>query len=53
MKIENVTLKGFRCFGPEGTTVPFEDGITTLVGNNGAGAYSGQPDHPFRFYSIT
>ncbi|MEN8129331.1 MAG: ATP-binding protein, partial [Pseudomonadota bacterium] len=37
MKIENVTLKGFRCFGPEGTAVPFEDGITALVGGNGAG----------------
>lgn len=37
MKIENVSLKGFRCFGPEGTTVPFEDGITAFVGGNGAG----------------
>lgn len=37
MKIETVTLKGFRCFGPEGTNIKFEDGVTALVGTNGAG----------------
>ncbi len=37
MKIESVSLKGFRCFGPDGTTITFEDGVTALVGGNGAG----------------
>lgn len=37
MKIENASLKGFRCFGPNGTTIDFEDGVTVLVGGNGAG----------------
>ena len=37
MKIESVTLKGFRCFGPEGTTITFESGVTALVGGNGSG----------------
>ena len=37
MKIESVTLKGFRCFGPEGTTVELDDSVTVLVGANGAG----------------
>lgn len=37
MKIESVSLKGFRCFGPGGTTIAFEDGVTALVGGNGAG----------------
>ena len=37
MKIESVTLKGFRCFGPEGTTLELDDGVTALVGGNGAG----------------
>jgi len=37
MKIESVSLKGFRCFGLEGTTIAFEDSITALVGGNGSG----------------
>lgn len=37
MKIEKVTLKGFRCFGPEGTTITFKPGVTALVGGNGSG----------------
>ena len=37
MKIESVTLKGFRCFGPEGTTIGLDDAVTALVGGNGAG----------------
>ncbi|MFC1867665.1 ATP-dependent endonuclease [Thermodesulfobacteriota bacterium] len=37
MKIESVSLKGFRCFGPEGATIAFEDSVTALVGGNGAG----------------
>ena len=37
MKIESVTLKGFRCFGPEGTTIAFDDAVTVFVGGNGTG----------------
>ncbi len=37
MKIESLSLKGFRCFGSQGTTVAFEEGVTALVGGNGAG----------------
>jgi predicted ATPase len=37
MKIERVTLKGFRCFGSEGATIELDDGVTALVGANGAG----------------
>mgnify|MGYP000200343702 CR=1 FL=1 len=37
MKIESIILKGFRCFGPEGTTIIFEPGVTALVGSNGSG----------------
>jgi putative ATP-dependent endonuclease of the OLD family len=37
MKIESVTLKGFRCFGPEGASIELDGGVTALVGANGAG----------------
>jgi putative ATP-dependent endonuclease of the OLD family len=37
MKIESVTIKGFRCFGNEPTTVKLSQGITALVGANGSG----------------
>lgn len=37
MKIESVTLNGFRCFGPDGMTIAFERGVTALVGGNGTG----------------
>lgn len=37
MKIDNVTLKGFRCFGPEGVTTTLDHCVTALVGANGAG----------------
>lgn len=37
MKIDSVTLKGFRCFGPEGGTTKLDSGVTALVGANGAG----------------
>lgn len=37
MKIESITLKGFRCFGPDGTTVALQQHLTALVGGNGAG----------------
>jgi putative ATP-dependent endonuclease of OLD family len=37
MKIESLTVKGFRCFGPNGTTIEFQRGLTALIGRNGAG----------------
>jgi putative ATP-dependent endonuclease of OLD family len=37
MKIESITLQGFRCFGNTPTTVSLSDGITALVGANGTG----------------
>ena len=40
MMIESLSLKGFRCFGSEGTTVTLEEGVTALVGGNGAGKTS-------------
>lgn len=37
MRIECVTLAGFRCFGPEAITVPIAAEITAAVGPNAAG----------------
>lgn len=37
MKIERLTISNFRCFGPEPTTIEFEDAVTAFVGNNGSG----------------
>lgn len=37
MKIDTITLKNFRCFGPQPTVVSLESKITALVGNNGSG----------------
>jgi putative ATP-dependent endonuclease of OLD family len=37
LKIEKITLKNFRCFGPEPTEISLEAGVTALVGGNGAG----------------
>lgn len=37
MKIESLTLRNFRCFGPDPTAIPLEQSITALVGNNGSG----------------
>lgn len=37
MKIERMTLKNFRCFGPEPTEINLGTGVTALVGGNGAG----------------
>ncbi|MBP5972258.1 AAA family ATPase [Brasilonema sp. CT11] len=37
MKIESITLKGFRCFGNTPTTVKLSRGITAFVGANGSG----------------
>jgi putative ATP-dependent endonuclease of the OLD family len=37
VRIESVTLSGFRCFGPDPITVPIASEITAVVGPNAAG----------------
>jgi len=37
MKIEKVSMKNFRCFGPRGTDIELESCITAFVGSNGSG----------------
>jgi putative ATP-dependent endonuclease of the OLD family len=37
MKIEKVSIKNFRCFGPRGTKIKLESGVTAFVGGNGSG----------------
>jgi putative ATP-dependent endonuclease of OLD family len=37
VRLESVTLAGFRCFGPDPITVSISSEITTLVGPNAAG----------------
>jgi len=37
MKIESVTIEGFRCFSPEPVSIPLDAGISVFVGSNGAG----------------
>lgn len=37
MKIDSITLKGFRCFGDTPTTVNLSEEITAFVGANGSG----------------
>jgi putative ATP-dependent endonuclease of OLD family len=37
MKIDSITIKGFRCFGDRPETVKLSDGITAFVGANGSG----------------
>lgn len=37
MKIEKISIKSFRCFGPSGTTIKLESGVTAFVGSNGSG----------------
>ncbi len=37
MRLENITLSGFRCFGPKPITVGLASGITAVVGSNAAG----------------
>lgn len=37
MKIEQVRIKNFRCFGPKGTTIKLERGVTAFIGGNGCG----------------
>lgn len=37
MRLESVTLSGFRCFGPQPITMPFAPDITEVIGPNAAG----------------
>jgi hypothetical protein len=37
MIISEVTLQGFRCFGPIPTTVGLDGGLTVFIGDNGSG----------------
>jgi putative ATP-dependent endonuclease of OLD family len=37
VRLESVTLSGFRCFGPDPITVPIASEITAVVGPNAAG----------------
>ena len=37
MKIDTLIIRNFRCFGAEAETLRFENGVTALVGGNGAG----------------
>ncbi|WP_327749671.1 ATP-dependent nuclease [Streptomyces europaeiscabiei] len=37
MFIEKLVLRNFKCFGPEGTFVRLDPGMTALIGANGAG----------------
>lgn len=37
MKIEKVSMKNFRCFGPRGTKIKLESCVTAFVGGNGSG----------------
>jgi putative ATP-dependent endonuclease of the OLD family len=37
MKIEKISIFNFRCFGPRGTKIKLESGVTAFVGNNGSG----------------
>jgi len=37
MKIENIKLRNFRCFGPEWTELDLQEQVTAFVGSNGSG----------------
>jgi predicted ATPase len=37
MKIEKISIKNFRCFGPRGTVIRLESSVTAFVGGNGSG----------------
>ncbi|MEU7922946.1 ATP-dependent nuclease [Micromonospora zamorensis] len=37
MIISEITLQGFRCFGPTPTTVGLDGGLTVFIGDNGSG----------------
>ena len=36
MRLERITLSGFRCFGPKPVSVSLADEITAVVGPNAA-----------------
>jgi len=37
MKIESITLRNFRCFGDQPTTIDLSNEVTALIGSNGSG----------------
>ncbi|MEW6279278.1 MAG: AAA family ATPase [Candidatus Eremiobacterota bacterium] len=37
MRLDKLTLSGFRCFGPEPTVIEFEPDLTVFIGANGTG----------------
>ena len=37
MKLDELKVTSFRCFGPDEVTVSFENGVTAFVGGNGSG----------------
>lgn len=37
MKIERLKIENFRCFGPAGVDIEFQNDLTAFVGNNGSG----------------
>lgn len=37
MKIEEIHIRNFRCFGPQGTRITLENCVTAFVGGNGSG----------------
>jgi len=37
LRLESVTLSGFRCFGPDPLKVPLSPEVTAVVGPNAAG----------------
>jgi putative ATP-dependent endonuclease of OLD family len=37
VRVESITIAGFRCFGPQPTAVPLSPDITAVVGPNAAG----------------
>jgi len=37
MKIEKISVRNFRCFGPEWTELYLEENVTAFVGGNGSG----------------
>src|SRR6266542_977451 len=37
MKLESIYIHNFRCFGPNGSRIEFEPGLTAFVGGNGSG----------------
>jgi len=37
LRLESVTLSGFRCFGPDPLKVPLSPKVTAVVGPNAAG----------------